>query len=206
VLLAATTFAACAPEPGPRTTFDFMEDGIAREGVLTRCNQNREATLQDVECANARRAAAAIAIEAERARESALARESEAKLLALRQREARRTAIEREAAAAARAAAEAAYEARWRNPAGDRGDDDGVTAAASVPAFGVPVGSVLPSMTESTLFDVYADGAAALGRHSVEVAPAEPPTNDFEIQSLEIALAELAIVPRPFRDDAAAQR
>src|SRR5687768_9162460 len=65
VLLAATAFAACAPEPGPRTTFDFMEDGIAREGVLTRCNQNREATLQDVECANARRAAAAIAIEAE---------------------------------------------------------------------------------------------------------------------------------------------
>ena len=204
VLLAAAVFAACTPEPGPRTTFDFMEDGIAREGVLTRCAQNREATLQDAECANARRAAAAIAIEAERARESVLERESEAKLLALRQREARQTAIEQDATAAARAAAEAAYEARWPNPAGNRGTDDGA-AVSAVPVFGVPVGSVMPSMTESTLFDVYADGSASLGRRTVEVAPAEPPSNDFDIQSPNIELAELAIVPRPFRD-ASAQR
>ena len=176
-----------------------MEDGIAREGVLTRCNQNRDATLTDEECANARRAAAAVALEAERAREPELARESEAKLLALRQREARRAASEQDTAAAALAAAEAAYEARWRNSPGNRSADDSASSAP-VAAFGVPVGPVMPSMTESSLFDVYADGSDPLGRRSLEVAAAEPPANDLSIQSPDLELAELAIVPRPFRD------
>ncbi len=52
------------------------------------------------------------------------------------------------------------------------------------------------------MFDVYADGSDPLGRRSLEVAAAEPPANDFSIQSPELELAELAIVPRPFRDDA----
>ena len=202
VLVAAAALAACAPrQPEPRTAFDFMEDGIAREGVLTRCNQDRDATLTDEECANARRAAAAVALEAERAREPELARESEAKLLALRQREARQTANDEETAAATRAAAEAAYEARWRSSPGNR-SGAGATPAAPVATFGVPVGPVMPSMTESALFDVYADGSDPLRRHSLEVAAAEPPANDFSIQSPELELAELAIVPRPFRDDA----
>ena len=178
-----------------------MEDGIAREGVLTRCNQNRDATLTDEECANARRAAAAVALEAERAREPELARESEAKLLALRQREARRAASEQDAAAAALAAAEAAYEARWRNSSGNHSADD-PASSAPVAAFGVPVGAVMPSMTESSLFDVYADGSDPLGRRSLEVSAAEPPANDLSIQSPDLELAELAIVPRPFRTDA----
>jgi hypothetical protein len=88
-LLAAAVLAACAPQPEPRTVFEFMEDGLARDGVLTRCNRDRDATLTDTECANARRAAAAIALEADRARQSDLERASEAKLLALREREAR---------------------------------------------------------------------------------------------------------------------
>jgi hypothetical protein len=201
-LLVAAAIAACAPpQPGPRSSFFFMEDGIAREGVLTRCNQNRDATLTDEECANARRAAAAIALEAERAREPELARESEAKLLALRQREARRAASEQDTAAAALADAEAAYEARWRNSPGNRSGDD-PASSAPVAAFGVPLGPVMPSMTESSLFDVYAAGSDPLGRRSLEVAAAEPPANDFSIPSPDLELAELAIVPRPFRDDA----
>ena len=201
-LLVAAAVAACAPpQPGPRTSFDFMEDGIAREGVLTRCNQDRDATLTDEECANARRAAAAVALEAERAREPELARESEAKLLALRQREARRAASEQDTAAAALAVAEAAYEARWRNSPGNRSADDSASSAP-VAAFGVPVGPVMPSMTESSLFDVYADGSDPLGRRSLEVSAAEPPANDLSIQSPDLELAELAIVPRPFRTDA----
>ena len=203
VLLAAAALAACAPpQPEPRTILDFMDDGLAREGVLTRCNQNRDATLADEECANARRAAAAVALEAERARQPDLTRESEDKLLALREREARRAAAEQDAAARARAAAEAAYEARWRGPAGQR--PDGSAAASSVPAFGVPVGRVMPSMTDFS-FDVYADRTDPLGRRSLEVAAAEPPANELLIQSPKIELNDLALVPRPFRKDDAGQ-
>jgi hypothetical protein len=67
---------ACAPQPEPRTVTDFMDDGFAREGVLTRCDQNREQTLGDEECVNARRAAAALALQAERARAAELEAET----------------------------------------------------------------------------------------------------------------------------------
>jgi hypothetical protein len=197
--LLATVLAACAPEPEPRTVLDFMDDGYAREGVLTRCNQNRDETLIDEECANARRAAAAIVLEAERARAGELEQESEAKLLALRERQARQDAAEQDAAAAARAAAEAAYEARWRGSPGPR------TAAAPnpAPAFGAPVGPVLPSMTDSTLFDVYADGAEPLGRPVFQIEAVQPPPNELVIASPRIEMTDLAVVPRPFRDEAA---
>lgn len=85
--LLAAVLVACAPKSEPRTVFDFMDDGFAREGVLTRCSQNRDETLNDVECNNARRAAATIALEGERERAPALERQSEAKMVAMRERE-----------------------------------------------------------------------------------------------------------------------
>lgn len=166
-LLMAAVLAACAPQPEPRTAYDFMEDGLARDGVLTRCNQDRDGTLTDEECANARRAAAAIALEAERAREPALERASEAKLAALRQRD--------------------------PSQSGEQVVDP------SVPAFGAPVGAVMPSM--SPAFDVYADGADPLGRRALEVESVEPPANELEFQPELELTTELAIVPRPFRAD-----
>ena len=177
-----------------------MDDGFAREGVLTRCNESRDETLTDEECANARRAAAAIALEAERARAPQREQESEAKLLALRERDERRTVAEQDAAAAAQVAAEAAYEARWgRNPAGSRAAGD--VSPATAPAFGAPLGSVMPSMANSPSFDVYAEGADPLGRRTLEVAAAEPPPNEMVIASPRIEMTDLAVVPRPFRDD-----
>jgi hypothetical protein len=159
--------AACAPQPQPRTVLDFMDDGLAREGVLTRCNENREETLTDAECANARRAAATLALEAERARAPQLEHESEAKLLAMSNREGRQPVAEQDAAA---------------------------------PAFGAPLGTVMPSMTASS-FDVYAEGADPLGRRTLEVAAAEPPSNEVVIPSPRLEMSDLAVVPRPFRDD-----
>ena len=156
-----------------------MEDGLAREGVLTRCNQNRDLSSADEECANARRASAALALEADRARAAGLEQASESKLLALREGQARTAAAEQQASAAARAAAEAAYEARWRDPSGPR--PPGGTPASVAPTFGAPVGPVMPSMTESALFDVYAEGNDPLGRRSLEIAAAEPPPNDVPL-------------------------
>ena len=57
-------------------------------------------------------------------------------------------------------------------------------------------------MTESALFDVYAEGTDPLGRRSLEIAAVEPPANDVPVLEPEIELGELAVVPRPFRDDA----
>jgi hypothetical protein len=179
--LLAAVLVACAPQPEPRTVIDFMEDGFAREGVLTRCNQNRDETSTDEECANARRAAAALALEAERARAPGLEQQSEAKLVALREREDRQAAAEQGAIAAANAAAEAAYEAQFRAP-------------------GAPVGS-----SRSPSFDVYADGSDPLGRRSLEVAAAEPPPNELVIAQPRLEVTDLTVVPRPFRDDATKQ-
>ena len=150
--LLAVVLAGCAPKPEARTVFDFMDDGFAREGVLTRCNQNREETLNDAECINARRAAATLALEAERARAPELEQQSEAKLLAMRE----------------------------RAPAASTAD------ASSSAAFGTPVGSVLPSM------------------RSLEIE-VEPPSNELVIAAPPLDVPELAVVPRPFRDEPARQ-
>jgi hypothetical protein len=103
-----------------------MEDGYARDGVLTRCNHDRAATLDNVECANARRAAAAVAVQDERARQNVLDAQSERKLVAMRERAARDQEAEQEAVDAAKAAEDAAYEARWHGSsvaAHDAADD-----------------------------------------------------------------------------------
>jgi hypothetical protein len=166
-LLFAATVAACAQQSEPRSVLDFMEDGLARDGVLTRCSRNRDETLDEVECANARRAATTLAIEEERVRAAEFDRESERKLAALRNHQ--------------------------------DSLDSGV-GSNGAPAFGTPVGRVMPSMTE---LEVYAE-AAPLGRHNVEVAAAEPPSNEIEAFTPEIELADVAVIPRPFRTDDAA--
>lgn len=102
-------------EPQPISFAEFMDDAIARDGTLARCNENREETLNDIECANARRAAAAIALREERARREALELESERKLAALREQVERERAAAREAQLLADAAARAAYDAQWES-------------------------------------------------------------------------------------------
>jgi hypothetical protein len=174
-LLGATVLAACAPESAPRTVSDFMEDGFARDGVLARCNEDGDTALLGEECANARRAATAVALDADRrGRQVELERESAGKLLAMRERAPRQT-----------------------------GEQD--VTPSSVPAFGTPVGAVMPSM-QAASFDVYADGSEPLGRRALEIEAAPPPTNTIEIDSPELALTDLAIVPRPFLTDEAAKQ
>jgi hypothetical protein len=164
-LLFAAVVAACSPQPEPRTVLDFMEDGLARDGVLTRCNRNRDETLDDVECTNARRASATLAIETERARAGDLERESERRLAAVSNR--------------------------------DGSPESATTVAGGAPVFGTPVGRVMPSMAE---LEVYAE-AEPLGRHHVEVEAAGPPANDIEAFTPEIELADVAVIPRPFRTE-----
>ncbi len=50
--------AGCAEEPLPRTAEYFMDNRIALDGAMVRCNADRERTIGDPECINARRAVA----------------------------------------------------------------------------------------------------------------------------------------------------
>jgi len=123
--------------PEPRTYDDFMEDRIARDGTLARCNRDRESTARDVDCANARRAASAVALLEERARREELERESERKLAALRAQIVSRDRARREAMAAALAAAEAAYDAQWADGGTFTGPDDTASSPPGQPPIGV---------------------------------------------------------------------
>jgi len=141
VVLTLSLLAGCAEEPIPRPFAVFMEDRIAREGTLVRCNQNHEATLNDIECANARRAAATIALRYERERRETLERESERKLAALRAQIDVRQRAELEAAARAEAAEDEAYEALWED--GQPVDPDGTTNTAPAQVVGQPAERVI---------------------------------------------------------------
>lgn len=202
VMALAGVLAACAPQPEPRTFFDFMDDGLAREGVLTRCNQNRAATMNDVECVNARRAAAVVALEQERSRAIDHERESERKLVALRERAEREAEAAVRAATAARAAARAAYEAQWRG-ANSSPDASEPSPDSSAPVFGAPVGPVLPSMTDSAFFEQYVEELPM--PPGVGTEGALPPSNGIEMAPPALPREGLAIVPRPFRTDDAAR-
>ncbi len=175
--------------PEPRSFQDFMDDRIAREGTLARCNQDREKTARDIDCANARRAASTVALHEERARREDLERESERKLAALRAQIGMRDRARREAMAAALAAAEAAYEAQW--------------AAGVFAEFDVD-GSSLPTQTQiGGSADITAEAASAQPADAAHQfgAPIAPPA----IQPLTTespagrVLPGATQIPLPFR-------
>ena len=180
-----------------------MEDGLAREGVLARCNADRDATAADVECKNARRAAVVVAAEKEDERLRALELESQRKLVAMRDRSARQAQAEQNAASAAKAAAEAAYEAQWRDPSGAARNPNG-NQDSHAPVFGAPLGQKMPSMTEARQVEEFAPQSLSEvpARPELEVA-ALPPSNDIAPPQLEIE--RNAIIPRPFRGESDAR-
>ena len=184
IVLLAALGAACERQE-PRSFEHFMDDAIARDGALARCNQSRETAGDDVECMNARRAAEAVAVAEQNAREAALERQSEQTLIAMRDR----VAVEQEARVRseqeARAAADAAYDAQWVDAAAD----------------GVP-----PAPEGIVAFDVYAQRDRRLVP-AFDIADAGPPPSDFVLSRPQIELGE-ATIPRPFRAaaDGAAQQ
>jgi antirestriction protein len=113
VLAITALIAACKEPPPPRTFAEFMDDRFAREGTLIRCDENHQQSANDIECANARRAAATIALRDERGRRQALEEESARKIAELRRRVELEQQRAAEAAARATAEAQAAYEAQW---------------------------------------------------------------------------------------------
>ena len=139
--MAMVLLVACVEEPLPRSFVEFMDDSLAREGVLARCNADRAATADDVECINARRAAAAIAAQADEGQRERLEAQSEARRLAARQRVDAQLEAERQAVLAAEAEAQMAYEAQF---------DTSPTPQVSAPEAVVPAPApVVPAETST---------------------------------------------------------
>jgi hypothetical protein len=116
----------------PRSYNFFMDDRIAREGTLVRCDKNPVEAQADIECANAHRAAVEIALRAERERAVELARESERSMAAIRAQLAESQRIAREERERAAELAREAYEELWRR-ANEAGLEDLEDAPDRVP-------------------------------------------------------------------------
>jgi hypothetical protein len=112
VLLAAGLLMGCEEE-APRSYSEYLEDPIAREATLLRCNVSRDAARGDAECINAKRAAAALAAQNDADKRRRFEAESERKSAALRERIAARQASERQQLSEMKRRANAAYEQRW---------------------------------------------------------------------------------------------
>jgi len=164
VMVLAGLVAACqGSQPGGRTFYDFKEDSVARDGVLSRCDRAPDTSANDLECIAAKRAAAAVALEQERSRSDGLERQSERKLVALRDRSARQQQGEQAA-----------------------------TAPAS-PAYGTPLGNVLPSMSNSASIDPY--DVHFPSRPSFELGQIEPPSSEVEIVQPTLKPEDVAVHP-----------
>jgi hypothetical protein len=211
VLVLVTSLATVAcDEPPPRTFTDFMEDRIAREGTLARCEQDRTASRGDIECANARRAEAVIALREERERREESERESARKLAVLRRQIEARDEAALRAAAAEEAAKLAAYDAQWKDgaPPGDGAETElgapgaaegplppveGSGGAPQAPDFvpPVPIESTVPVASAATPGAV--TGVEPDVTSDAAEAPAAPEGQAADLQEVQI--------PRPFRHD-----
>ena len=112
LLMVAIGLAACEPE-APRSYSEYLEDPIAREATLLRCNSSRDASRGDTECINAKRAAAALAAHSDAEKRRRFEAESERKRAALSERIAARQAAEQQQLAEMKRRESAAYEQRW---------------------------------------------------------------------------------------------
>ena len=162
-MVLAGVLAACqgSQQPGARTFYDFKEDSVARDGVLSRCDSAPDTSASDLECIAARRAAAAVAVEQERSRTDGFDRQSERKLVALRDRSAR--------------------------------SEQSGEASAAAPAYGAPLGRVLPSMDNTASADPYE--VQFPSRTSFKLGAVEPPPSQIEIVQPTLKPEDVAVHP-----------
>lgn len=109
--------AGCSEKPPARKVTQFLEDRIALEAALTRCNADRAGTRDDEECINAREAAKRVSVIEEQERQRGLEAESQRKLDALRRRNAELEARVRRAEEEARRLEQERYEQQFAAPA-----------------------------------------------------------------------------------------
>lgn len=170
VAAAVAVASACSPPP-PRSYDFFLNDSIARDGTLARCDRDPVAAQTDIECANARRAALAVQLEEERARREALERESAAKIEALRR----------------------AFEAQRAREAAEALSMAGSTSAAELDTAEGDTNAV-------EVIDIDADIASTAVQSVADVGAAATVDAEDEHDRAESSASDSA-VPRPFKVD-----
>ena len=115
-------------EPRPTPVTEFMEDPIAMEATIIRCNSDREGRRYDQECVNAREAVRITEAIEHRARREALEEQSERKLQALRKARDAADAALRRAEQERKRLEEEEYLRQFEDPAEDE-SLDGKTAS-----------------------------------------------------------------------------
>ncbi|HEX6995542.1 MAG TPA: hypothetical protein VF339_15515 [Gammaproteobacteria bacterium] len=177
VVIVAAAASACSPPP-PRSYDFFLNDSIARDGTLARCDRDPVAAQTDIECANARRAALAVLLEEERARREALERESQAKIEALRRE----------------------FEARQAREAAEAAE-----AEQALAGFGEDVGAGTEPVDALDVTDAGAAAAAPDGFEPAasadEAVAAAAPDGTPEPATAEHRAEPAAAIPRAFRAD-----
>lgn len=115
-------------EPRPTSVTEFMEDPIAMEATIIRCNSDRDGRRYDQECVNAREAVRITEAIEQRARRQALEEQSERKLQALRKARDAADAALRRAQEERQRLEEEEYLRQFEEPAADD-SVDGTTAS-----------------------------------------------------------------------------
>jgi hypothetical protein len=113
IIFGVALLAACAEEPVPRSTSEFLEKPIMLEAAMVRCSKDRTATRYDAECINARKAVKLIEAKEESARRADLDAQSESKRQALRRTQEAASQARRRAAENERLRKEAEYLAQF---------------------------------------------------------------------------------------------
>lgn len=115
-------------EPRPTPVTQFMEDPIAMEATIIRCNADRAIRRHDPECVNAREAVRITEAIEQRARRETLEEQSERKLQALRKARDAADAALRHAEEERKRLAEEEYLRQFADPSEEE-SLDGATAA-----------------------------------------------------------------------------
>ncbi len=168
----ALLFSACSPEPPPRKVSEFLEDPIALEATLSRCNADRSRSRDDEECKNAREAGKRISTAEEEERQRLLEEESRRKLEAIRRRNEAMDQRRREAEEAARQLEELQYEQQFAPV------EDAEPGAAPLAPAGTEAVAAEPVESEPAPTDVE-------GYREAPVEPSQFPVDESVPESLE---------------------
>ncbi len=182
LVIAAVGLAGCEGER-PRSYSEYLEDPIAREATLLRCNADRERSRGDAECINAKRAAAALAAQEDGNKRKRFEEQSDRKREALRARIAARQAAELRVQEDAKRRADAAYEQNWTSAPGDGSvePDSGVTEPTVYTGQQFPAQPLQPGVSDAASQSTVSENTPYPSGQSGPGYPSNAPVDPYNV-------------------------